>query len=143
MYTCGLLHDLGVKVLGKMSPETFAAVANFGVQCGVPFETAFMCKTNVSIHLLSRRLVQAWRLDPALADALLGLDESQISEGIIPRQSLALADFLARESGYAWENWPILTPMPEPIAEFYEEYQSAWDEALALTLEDAQKKQAA
>lgn len=142
-YMCGLLHDLGVKLLGKMSPETFAAVANFGVQCGVTFETAFMCKTNVSLHLLSRRLVEAWRLDPVLANGFLGLDETQVSDGIVLRQGLALADFLARESGYAWENWPILTPMSEPLAEFYEEYQSAWDEALALTLQDSSKKQAA
>ena len=119
IFAGGLLHDIGMALLARVSPECFFRVYSFASRTSIPLELAFSKIFQRSITELARTAVQSWTLPQLFATTLTYMPEPWMNDSEYTALCcLNYANHLALVNGITTEDWKCeVKLMPEVEAE--------------------------
>lgn len=106
IFSAGILHDLPIALLSRVSPAAYEAVAEYSANRGISVRAGFSEYYENSLGVLGRIAADAWKL-PSIFSETMEFIESPFDHGheTISLACLALADDHANRSSWAFEVW--------------------------------------
>jgi HD-like signal output (HDOD) protein len=115
VFAAGILHDLPIALLSKLSVSTFNEILSGARANGRTFRTEFEVELGSCLGSLGGLAAKAWNLPSVFVDVVEHIDhpETHATE-FLPLTCLSLADSVAAQRGWAFESWA--TEPKEPTA---------------------------
>ena len=138
IFAAGILHDIGVPLLAKVSPESYQRVVHFAHRTSCSFGEAFKHLYGQSINVLAASAMEAWQLPSLFVDSVRHMETPWLNDEYTALCCLAYADALVSAHGATHEEWPT---RPTMSAEY--EIEAGLPEEEALAVLDAVGRQVA
>ncbi|MFN8220775.1 MAG: HDOD domain-containing protein [Fimbriimonadales bacterium] len=118
IFSAGILHDLPIALLSRVSPAAYEAVVDYSAKRGISVRTGFQEFFENSLGALGRIAADAWTL-PSIFGETMEFVEAPFDHGheTISLACLALADEYANRSDWAFEGWGFRTDIDQRVVE--------------------------
>lgn len=108
MFAAGIMHDLPIGLLSKVSAETFNVLLEHAKDNCLSFREAFGAHYELSLGELGAESAKAWNLPGVFVDTLTFVESPlEHPTEAIALACLNLANDIANRSNWAFENWEV------------------------------------
>jgi HD-like signal output (HDOD) protein len=118
VFAFGVLHDLSVYLLAKLSPATYNRVQFYARKRQSSIAAAFQHLYNRPLTDLGATACEAWRLPQAFVRFQQGCNEPWMARELEHAVcSILYADQVANQYGWAFESWTVRDDLPSELIE--------------------------
>lgn len=119
IYAAGLLSNIGISLLARVSPDSYGRARFHAMRAKLPFEEAFKRLVGADLPSLTASACEAWNFPPVYTEIMNGLGAPWKSEKEFSAVCcVSYGRYLAWKAGCSFEAWELnMEPMLEVEAE--------------------------